>query len=125
MFSPQLSNPAKHKQMHDELALHKLTPATDAEQLSLLTPSSHDPRAAAGAKQKRARLSAAIDQITRRYGSDAVTTGIVPGEGSSFTGTKIAFTRVPELEDFDEVLATLRAAPRTHHADRDARQSDP
>ena len=107
------------------ITLHKLTPATDAEQLSLLPPPSHDPRAAAGAKQKRARLSAAIDQITRRYGSDAVTTGIVPGEGSSFTGTKIAFTRVPELEDFDEVLATLRAAPRTHHADRDARQSDP
>jgi DNA polymerase-4 len=54
-------------------------------------------------KERRERLSAAIDEITRRYGRDAVTTGIVPGAGSSFTGTKIAFNRVPELEDFDEL----------------------
>lgn len=52
---------------------------------------------------KRERLARAMDQLTARYGRDAVTTGIFPGQGSSFTGTKIAFTRVPELADFDEL----------------------
>ncbi len=98
------------------VTLHRLTPSTNAEQLGLFTPARHDPRAAAEEKEKRARLSAAIDKITSRYGRDAITTGIVPGEGSSFTGTKIAFNRVPEMEDFDEVLATFRAPPPTKYA---------
>ena len=98
------------------ITLNRLTPATNAEQLGLFERARHDPRAAAEEKQKRARLSAAIDQITRRYGRDAITTGIVPGEGSSFSGSKIAFNRVPELEDFDDVLATFRAPPPTKYA---------
>ncbi len=97
------------------VTLHRLTPASNAEQLSLLDRPRVDPQAAAEMKAKRARLSAAIDQITSRYGRDAVTTGIVPGEGSSFTGTKIAFNRVPELEDFEEVLASFRAPPQRDH----------
>lgn len=98
------------------VTLDRLTPATNAEQLGLFEHARRDPRAAAEEKEKRARLSAAIDQITRRYGRDAITTGIVPGEGSSFTGAKIAFNRVPELEDFDEVLASFRAPPPTKYA---------
>ena len=98
------------------ITLNRLTPSTNAEQLGLFERARHDPRAASEEKQKRARLSAAIDQITRRYGRDAITTGIVPGEGSSFSGSKIAFNRVPELEDFDDVLATFRAPPPTKYA---------
>lgn len=52
---------------------------------------------------KRERLAKAMDTLTARYGRDAVTTGIFPGQGSSFTGTKIAFNRVPELADFEEL----------------------
>ena len=53
--------------------------------------------------RKRERIAKAMDQLTARYGRDAVTTGIFPGQGSSFTGTKIAFNRVPEMSDFDEL----------------------
>jgi DNA polymerase-4 len=56
----------------------------------------------AEALEKRARLSRVLDGLTGKFGRDAVTIGIAPGEGASFTGTKIAFTRVPEPEDFDE-----------------------
>jgi DNA polymerase-4 len=52
---------------------------------------------------KRERLAKAMDSLTARFGRDAVTTGIFPGQGSSFTGTKIAFNRVPELSDFEEL----------------------
>jgi DNA polymerase-4 len=94
------------------VTLHRLTALGGAEQLSLLDRPQVDPAAAAEQKARRTRLSAAIDEITRRYGRDAITTGILPGEGSSFTGTKIAFNRVPDRTDFDEVLAAFRAAPR-------------
>ena len=97
------------------VTLHKLAPETNAEQLSLLDRPRGDARTAIEAREKRDRLSAAIDQITHRYGRDAITTGIVPGEGGSFTGTKIAFNRIPETEDFEEVLASFRAAPRAKH----------
>ena len=49
---------------------------------------------------------------------DAITTSIAPGEGSIFTGTKITFNCVRELEDLDEVLATFRAPPPTKYAAR-------
>jgi len=58
--------------------------------------------ASAEAMEKRARLSRVLDGLTEKFGRDAVTIGISPGEGSSFTGTKIAFNRVPEPEDFEE-----------------------
>ncbi len=56
--------------------------------------------------RKRERIAKAMDQLTERFGRDAVTTGIFPGQGSSFTGTKIAFNRVPEIADFEELRDT-------------------
>lgn len=50
---------------------------------------------------KRDRVSRAIDALTARFGRDAVTIGIPPRAGSSFTGTKIAFNRVPDISEFD------------------------
>jgi len=52
--------------------------------------------------EKRARLSRVLDGLTEKFGRDAVTIGITPGEGTSFTGAKIAFNRVPDQADFDE-----------------------
>lgn len=61
-----------------------------------------------GLQERRERVSRVMDELTGRYGRDAVTVGILPGEGSSFTGTKIAFTRVPAADEFEAVRA---AAP--------------
>ena len=90
------------------VALNHLAPAATAvEQPDLFDQKKTAKELSAEQKEKRKRLSAAMDAITREFGRDAVTTGIIPGEGSSFTGTKIAFNRVPETADFDE-LATGR-----------------
>jgi DNA polymerase IV len=46
------------------------------------------------------RLSQAMDELNRRFGHDTVTLGLLSTQGKSFTGTKIAFTRVPEVREF-------------------------
>lgn len=79
------------------------------------------------ARERRAareRLSAAVDQLNSRFGRDSVTMGLMPGGGASFTGPKIAFTRVPGAEDFDRARPSApgtvrrkgRAAPRAQRA---------
>ncbi|MGE5196228.1 MAG: hypothetical protein ACM3JI_02735 [Anaerolineae bacterium] len=47
-------------------------------------------------------MSRTLDAINQRYGRDSVLLGILPAEGRSFSGTKIAFTRIPEIEEFEE-----------------------
>jgi len=79
------------------VTLTGLSPVASHTQLELFAGG-----ASAEAMEKRARLSRVLDGLTEKFGRDAVTIGISPGEGSSFTGTKIAFNRVPEPEDFEE-----------------------
>jgi DNA polymerase-4 len=43
-----------------------------------------------------------MDSITQRYGRNALTLGLTERDGRSFTGTKIAFTRIPEASDFEQ-----------------------
>ncbi len=52
------------------------------------------------AHDKADRMSTAMDAINHRYGRDSILLGLLPKQGKSFSGTKIAFTRVPELEEF-------------------------
>lgn len=52
--------------------------------------------------QRRERLSAAMDQINQRFGRDSVAVGFLPGEVREFSGTKIAFSRIPTAEEFQE-----------------------
>lgn len=85
------------------ITLSELTPVESGMQPELFTLPGTLAAPGNDQLQKRERLARAMDQLTARYGRDAVTTGIFPGQGSSFTGTKIAFTRVPELSDFDEL----------------------
>ncbi|MEX0922502.1 MAG: type VI secretion protein ImpB [Rhodovibrionaceae bacterium] len=47
-------------------------------------------------------LSRVIDQINRRFGKDTVCLGAAPRALASYTGTKIAFTRIPDLAEFRE-----------------------
>lgn len=51
---------------------------------------------------RRARLSFAVDAINRRFGRDTVWFGVNPDLKAPFTGTKIAFTRIPDMAEFYE-----------------------
>ncbi|MCK5425528.1 MAG: hypothetical protein KAI89_09150 [Emcibacter sp.] len=52
--------------------------------------------------QKHNRLSKAMDIINKKYGLDTVVVGAIPCPMSRYTGSKIAFTRIPEKAEFHE-----------------------
>jgi DNA polymerase-4 len=54
------------------------------------------------AQLRAERLSRAMDAINGRYGRDTVSLGLLPRQGRSFSGVKIAFTRIPDREEFQE-----------------------
>jgi DNA polymerase IV len=47
-------------------------------------------------------MSRALDKINTRFGRDSVLLGMLPAQGKSFAGTKIAFTRIPDRAEFVE-----------------------
>ncbi len=51
---------------------------------------------------KRDSLTSAMDKLNRRFGADTVQLGTVPPTQAGYVGTKISFTRVPELGEFFE-----------------------
>jgi DNA polymerase IV len=51
---------------------------------------------------KYENISHAMDKINKRFGRDTVSIGMLPSQGRSFAGTKIAFTRIPDMEEFLE-----------------------
>ena len=53
-------------------------------------------------RDKQEKLSRMTDRLNTRYGRDTVLLGLTPGGVSQFTGTKIAFTRIPLPEEFLE-----------------------
>lgn len=53
-------------------------------------------------RQKDERVSQALDKINHKFGRDSVLVGMLPSQGRSFSGTKIAFTRIPDVEEFLE-----------------------
>lgn len=55
------------------------------------------------AAQLRAeRMSSAMDKLNQRFGRDTIVMGMLPSQGKSFSGTKIAFTRIPDASEFHE-----------------------
>lgn len=52
------------------------------------------------AQAKAESLSRAMDKINQRFGRDSILLGMLPSQGRGFSGTKIAFTRIPESEEF-------------------------
>ncbi len=82
------------------LALHGLVSGEAPRQLLLF--SEHGGVAPDPAVlERRERLSRVLDQVTLRYGRNALTVGLTERDGSSFTGTKIAFNRIPDATDFE------------------------
>ena len=54
------------------------------------------------ARARAEKMSRALDKINHRFGRDSVSLGMLPAQGRSFSGTKIAFTRIPDVEEFLE-----------------------
>ena len=80
------------------MALYGLVPADDLQPELIPALEKHDM-----IKRIRAeKMSRALDKINHRFGKDSVTLGMMPDEGRSFSGTKIAFTRIPDIEEFLE-----------------------
>lgn len=52
--------------------------------------------------QKRESLSRALETLNKKYHQDAVSLGIVPQTLAGHVGTKIAFSRVPDKDEFME-----------------------
>ncbi len=73
--------------------------AADALQPELFDrlPDSHAQR-----RERAERASRAMDAINHRFGRDSVLQGMLPSQGKSFSGTKVAFTRIPDVEEFLE-----------------------
>ena len=58
-----------------------------------------------GETKQRSRalsLSRAMDKLNGKFGRDTVSIGMLPEQGRSFSGTKIAFTRIPDVQEFVE-----------------------
>lgn len=53
-------------------------------------------------EERRNKLSAVMDKLNQRYGRDSIALGFMPSEVKGFSGTKIAFTRIPDAEEFKE-----------------------
>jgi DNA polymerase IV len=58
--------------------------------------------AAAGANPRHSAVSHAMDRLNQRYGRNTVSIGAQPPALPRDTGTKIAFTRIPERVEFNE-----------------------
>jgi DNA polymerase-4 len=81
------------------VVLSGLVPASVEQQPELFTPV---PEEEMQRRRKDERMSAALDKINHRFGRDSVLVGMLPSQGKTFSGTKIAFTRIPDMEEFME-----------------------
>jgi DNA polymerase-4 len=48
------------------------------------------------------KISAAMDSLNQKFGKDTVLLGMTAQQGKTISGTKIAFTRIPDMEEFLE-----------------------
>jgi DNA polymerase-4 len=60
------------------------------------------PDRAGDRQRRREKLSAVMDSVNQRYGRDTVILGALPNPQANFSGTKVAFTRIPDLAEFYE-----------------------
>jgi DNA polymerase-4 len=52
--------------------------------------------------EKYQKVSYAMDKLNSKYGKDTIVMGFTPDTSTQFSGTKIAFNRIPEIEEFHE-----------------------
>ena len=53
-------------------------------------------------RQRRDCLSSVMDELNQKYGRDTISLGIAKKQAQHFSGTKIAFNRIPDEEEFQE-----------------------
>lgn len=80
------------------VVLHALDPAHVLQQ-DLLTPFDSTEEKA---RQRGEKLGFAMDKLNQKYGRNTVMIGDVMVQPGHFTGTKVAFTRIPDMEEFKE-----------------------
>lgn len=80
------------------VTLHGLVPAGDLQTELFEALSDVELRE----RQRAEKISKALDKINHRFGRDSVLLGMLPSQGKSFSGTKVAFTRIPDIEEFLE-----------------------
>ncbi|MBN8528063.1 MAG: type VI secretion protein ImpB [Caulobacterales bacterium] len=80
---------------HVGVSIHALKPIGET------LPDLFDPGPDQGGASRSLRLSQALDTLNRRYGKDTVSIGPRP-DLPAYVGAKIAFNRIPELEEFWE-----------------------
>lgn len=56
----------------------------------------------AASRERRETLSRTLDKINQKRGRDSVVIGFTPDTVRTFSGSKIAFTRIPDREEFQE-----------------------
>jgi DNA polymerase-4 len=79
------------------VTLYGLVAEAQPQQLELFAPSG-----IAASKERREHLSHVLDSINQKFGRDSVVIGFTPDTVRTFSGTKIAFTRIPDREEFKE-----------------------
>ena len=60
------------------------------------------PAAAVNKQARNEKLSKAIDHLNQKFSKDTVLLGMMPSQEKTFTSTKIAFMRIPDMEEFAE-----------------------
>lgn len=53
-------------------------------------------------QQRHSKISDAMDGLNKKYGRDTVLLGMPAKKLAHYTGTKVAFTRIPDMEEFYE-----------------------
>lgn len=81
------------------VTLHGLESLESPEQLELF-PDLGSPLQAG--RERRERLSQIMDQMNQTFGRDSIALGFTPDTARVFSGTKIAFTRIPDPREFQE-----------------------
>ena len=76
------------------VSMHGLTKREESEQLVLLDDAERH--------VKQDKVSTAMDAINQRFGRDTILQGMLPSQGKGFSGTKVAFTRIPDMQEFQE-----------------------
>ena len=74
----------------------ELSESSQTNFLNLLNPQAEQ------SLQKRNCLSNIMDNINSRFGRDSITIGSLPKSMNQFSGTKVAFTRIPDIKEFYE-----------------------
>ncbi len=98
LWERMLVDMAEHRFLQVGVLLSELS-ESEAVQLGLF-----DPGAALDERleTRRLSLSRALDKVNTRFGRDAATIGHDASGATRSSGPRIAFTRIPELEEFSE-----------------------